>query len=137
MKPVDCDFCGTQPSEVTVTRKNRSGAVAVRLRLCRRCVDLQQFVSLVQPLPTPACFHCGGPPAGEAECRNPEARLIGRVALCKACASVASSEMAAMLRVSNLWTPGVLELPPVQDRVFPRPPRGGPGPGPGLPFATN
>lgn len=133
MKPVDCDFCGAFPSDTTVTRKNPSGAVAVRLRLCRRCVDLQQFVTLVQPLPAPACFRCGAPPAGEVECRSPEARLIGRVAICRACASAATPEIGPMLRVSNLWTPGVLELPPVQDRLF-LPPRQG---GSELPFGTN
>lgn len=118
MEPIECDFCAACPSEVTVTRKDGKGAVRARLRLCRRCVDLQQYIALVQNkvLSEKApCFICGDPASAQSTTRGPDGKLLGRVALCHSCAQTRSGQLASMLRTSNLWTPGVLELPgPVQ-----------------------
>lgn len=132
MTPRNCDFCASGPSEVTVTREG-----GPQLRLCLRCADLHQFISLQQgrtaAVPGGACFYCGGNPEGEATCRNAEGHLLGRVRLCRACAGRTEVEAAHVLRVSTLWTPGVLELAPPTTRVFPPPPADDARP----PFGTN
>lgn len=114
MKPIECDFCAAAPSEVTVTRKDRQGAVRACLRLCRRCVDLQQYITFAKnkALREKApCFVCGQPSSVETVHRKAGGQLLGRVMLCAQCASEPSPHVFGMLRTANLWTPGVLELP--------------------------
>ncbi len=122
MKPIECDFCALAPSEVTVTRKDRQGAVRACLRLCRRCVDLQQYITLVQDKvlnEKAPCLVCGRPASVETVSRGPNDKLLGRAMLCSSCTNPPPPNLPAMLRISNLWTPGVLELPQPAQRVRP------------------
>ena len=118
LKAIECDFCATEPSEVTVTRKDRHGAVRSCLRLCRRCVDLQQYVTLVKArTQKPPCFVCQQPASVETIHRKTGGPLLGRVMMCRKCTAEPSPHVFGMLSTANLWTPGVIELPQAPERT--------------------
>lgn len=103
---------------MTVTRKDRHGSVRACLRLCRRCVDLQQYITLVKTKSQKSpCFVCGQPASVETIHRKTSGQLLGRVMLCDKCTSEPSPHVFGMLSTANLWTPGVIELPQAQKRA--------------------
>lgn len=119
-----CHFCVHYPAVVTVSRSHPG--VPEKLRLCERCAYTLQVVlqvnGLEQSLPVPPCLMCKKGSVVTVEANSKEGERLGRYRLCADCAQTHSWGMPDVLKLCTLWTPGILELPPPMERVFPPPP---------------